>query len=364
MSDGVGLVRTVLGDVDVSVVGVTMMHEHIIFDLRCRLEPAPEPYASELIDVPVTAFNRADNVFFPFSGLDNLVLLDEGVAAEELGEYAKWGGSTIVDCTTIGLGRDPLAVRRVAEATGLHVTLGAGYYAYMSHPPEMDGLSVEDIHERIARDICEGIGDTGVRAGHIGEIGCEAFTPNELKVLRGAARAQRDTGSLLNIHQIPTAEFPRNVHRILDMVEAEGGDLGKVVLSHMDRTGPFFETQREILSRGATIEYDGFGYEECHSAWGFLAGVGSEGPIPIGMKSPTQDLGRIQDLARLVEAGGLGQIVVGQDTCLKTMLRRWGGPGYARIVKHAIHGFRQVGFSEDELQAILVGNPRKLLTLK
>ena len=52
-------------------------------------------------------------------------------------------GQLLVEVTTPDLGRDPLALRRVAEATELHMVMGTGWYRQPFYPPEIDALSTE-----------------------------------------------------------------------------------------------------------------------------------------------------------------------------------------------------------------------------
>ena len=95
----------------------------------------------------------------------------------------------------------PPGPARISRATGLSVVMGAGYYVPVSHPEGMDDMSEDDIAEEIVRDVTEGVGETGVRAGIIGEIGCVfPLSANVLKVVRAAARAQVRTGAPILIH--------------------------------------------------------------------------------------------------------------------------------------------------------------------
>ena len=69
----------------------------------------------------------------------------------------------------------------------MNVVMGAGYYIGTTHPENMDDLSEEEIAAEIISDIENGVGDTSIRAGLIGEIGCSyPWLPNEKKSLRAA----------------------------------------------------------------------------------------------------------------------------------------------------------------------------------
>ena len=133
-----------------------------------------------------------------FSNLENLSLSDETTAIEEASRFRQEGGQTLVDPTSVGIGRNPLGLQRVARATGLHVIMGAGYYTEPSHPPTLAGAAEDALVGEIVRDVTEGVGETGVRAGLIGEIGCSwPWTATERKSVRAAALAARETGAPL-----------------------------------------------------------------------------------------------------------------------------------------------------------------------
>jgi Phosphotriesterase family len=94
----------------------------------------------------------------------------------------------------MGIGRDPLGLSRIAPATGLNIVMGTGYYVDAAHPLGFDTLSESDLHRKMVEDIRDGIGDTQVNAGLVGEIGCSwPLTQNEKKVLGAAAKTLKRT---------------------------------------------------------------------------------------------------------------------------------------------------------------------------
>ena len=86
----------------------------------------------------------------------NLALDDEETAAFEVGLYRAAGGSTIVDVSTPGIGRDPLALARLSRATGVHVVMATGFYVASTHPPEVAELTEDDVARRMIAEIEEG----------------------------------------------------------------------------------------------------------------------------------------------------------------------------------------------------------------
>ncbi len=342
----VGRVQTVRGLVDPSDLGPTMTHEHLLLDLRCLLDPAPQELGEAWADAPLTMANRHDAVHHPQTNIDDLLLDDEAVAIDEVSRYRAAGGGTLVDTTPIGIGRSPAALQRISLNTGVHVTMGTGWYVEQCQPPEIATTPEERLADDMVAEIDDGVDGTGVNAGHIGEIGCGGPTALELKVLRAAADAQRRTGAMLSIHQVWTPGDTRTVHELLDIVEAAGGDPRRTILGHMDRTGQDRGLQTSLLERGVTIEYDLFGYEQSHSNW---------------RRTPPSDAQRILDLKWLVEAGFGDQLVVAQDICFKTMTATYGGWGFAHILRRVVPGMRQLGLTDDAIDGILVRTPARLL---
>ena len=136
------------------------------------------------------------------TGRLNELLNDEALAVEELSALRKAGGTALVEVTTPDLGRDPAALRRVAEKTGLHIIMGTGWYRQPFYPPEIDRLSTNELAELMVTELTEGVAGTGILAGIIGEIGVHSdyATAQEERVLRAAARAQKATGAALTTH--------------------------------------------------------------------------------------------------------------------------------------------------------------------
>ena len=76
------------------------------------------------------------------------------------------------------------------------------------------------------------------------------------------------------------------------------------------------------------------------------------------------DTQRIRDFARLIEAGHRDRLLAAQDICFKTMATHWGGPGYAHILRRVVPGMRALGLSEEDIFAILIANPARLLRVR
>src|SRR5437870_5913776 len=257
-----GQVQTVLGAVAPSAIGITLPHEHLLIDFKVMFaEPATASDKGRAWE-PVS-FGNLGWVRQNFNAnLDNLRLLDEQVAQDEILLFKHAGGRTVVDPTPKTIGRDPLALARIARATGLNVIMGAGYYVNASHPAGMDRRTVDDLAGEMVADITSGVGGTGIRAGLIGEIGTTyPWTENERKVLRAAVIAQRETGAPLMIHP---GRHPAMPIQLAEFVRKEGGDLRRTIMCHLCRTIADVRAVIDLAQTGIWLEYDLFGLENSY----------------------------------------------------------------------------------------------------
>jgi phosphotriesterase-related protein len=119
-------------------------------------------------------------------------------------------------------------------------------------------MSVEAIAQRIAAD-CGALDENrGLRRPHRRDRISKDFTAAEEKVLRGAGQASKLSGVPLSIH-LPGWE--RHAHRVLDVIEQEGGDLRHTILCHMNPSLHDRAYQRGVADRGPFLEYDMIGMD-------------------------------------------------------------------------------------------------------
>lgn len=336
-----GKVMTVNGPIAAEALGVTLMHEHILNDCRCWWHAPKTPERQYLAGGFVCMEILGELKQDPFVNKHNITLDDEPLAISELRAFANAGGQTVVEPTCRGIGRNPLALRRIAKAAGLNVVMGAGYYLGSSHPAEVADMTVVDIANEIVREAVEGVDGTDVKIGLIGEIGVSSdFTAEEEKSLRGAAQAQVRTGLPLMVH-LPG--WFRLGHRVLDVVAQEGADIRHTVLCHMNPSHDDFSYQSELAARGAFIEYDMIGMDF------FYADQQVQCP---------SDEEAARAIVRLAEAGYLDRVLLSHDVFLKMMLTRYGGNGYAYVLRHFLPRLKRHGLDETALDQMMRANPR------
>jgi len=342
-----GKAQTVLGLVDAEQIGITTCHEHILWDLSHYFIEPSSATDREMARQPVSPDNlwwvRAHSA----ANKDDIRQTDEQLAVSECSRFKAAGGGTIVELTLDGICRDPLGLARVARATGLNIIMGTGYYSSFTHPEDMDKKTEDEIVEEIVREITQGVRETGVRAGIIGEIGCSVpLTQNEHKVLRASAMAQRRTGAPINVHPSINDEL---VIKNIEILEDAGADLSRVAISHVDGFEFSLSTLHRILEAGCYVEYDGFGHTMYHQI--YMDRVINEG----------NDIQRIYDIQRLIDDGYIDQILLGQDVFFKCSLAAYGGFGYAHIIDNLIPLMRAKGMTESQIQTLLKENPKRFL---
>ncbi len=333
-------VRTVQGSVSAQAIGLTLMHEHLWMDSRPLL--AVHGYQGDQ-QVPWDERVATEARWNPGAHPANYVLTDLETVIDELGPFIAAGGRTIVDVTPPALGRDPLALRAISRRTGINVVMGTGHYLEPIHEPWVtDGVGA--VADHIVGEVSDGVGDTGIRPGIIGEIGTSnPLHERERVVLRGVASASRSTDLAISVHVHP---WGHEAPAVLDELEAAGADPGRVVLGHVTTASNEPRYLQGLAERGAVLGFDLFGFD--HS----LLGVG---------RWPTSDLDAVEAIARLADAGYLDQIVISQDIGVRTRLRRWGGWGYAHLLEHVLPLMRGHGFGDADFARLLVATPARLL---
>ena len=339
-----GQLQTVLGPIAADAVGIALPHEHLLIDFKVMfVEPAAASDKGRAWE-PVSLANLGWVRQNFNSNLDNLRLTDERVAADEILLFKHAGGRTVVDPTPKTLARDPLALARIARATGLNVVMGAGYYVAASHPPDMDRRTVDELTREMTADVTTGVGDTGVRSGVIGEIGATwPWTDNEKKVLRAAVAAQRDTGAPLMVHP---GRHPRAPMEIAEFIQKERGDLRRTIMCHICRTIADVKAVIDLARTGIWLEYDLFGLENSYY------------PYQPSFDMPN-DGGRMAHVLALITAGHEGQLLLSHDIAYKSSLVKYGGYGYHHLLVNVVPRLRAKGLDDASLTRLLVANPTR-----
>lgn len=311
------IIRTLAGDLPAEQFGIIDYHEHVI-----ARPPVEKP-------------NDID-----------LSLSDVDTMAKELENFARAGGSLLVDASTADFGDNAHLRLEISQKAGVPVVGTVGFGQKEHHTEAVKNSSVEELYARVTKAVREGYGSQNLRPGQL-KFGTsyQFISPSEEKCARAVARAQRDTGLPLFTHTgVGTMALEQ-----LDLLREEGADLGRVCIGHMDRN-PDLWLYKEILSYGVFLGLDQVSK----------------------VKYCTEQV-RISLIMELVRAGYGKRILIGGDLARRSYLTAFGGgPGFAYIPSKFIPRLKRQmledGFThreaENVVQNLLVNNPRSFLALE
>jgi 5-phospho-D-xylono-1,4-lactonase len=309
-------VRTVLGDVDRQALGPTYAHEHLVIDGGRPVELFPD---------------------FLLDDIDRM--------ATEIAEAQALGLGTAVDAMPANAGRNAEKLAELSRRTGLRIVAPTGLHHERYYPPDhwSTRLSEDEIADMFVADIELGIDAndysgaivrrTEHRAGVIKIAGSDGGpSPRDARIFRAAAGAQGKTGAPILTHCEAGSGALEQVRLLADA----GAELGHVALSHVDKVvDPGYH--REILSSGASVEYDQ------SFRWG------------------EHENGTLHLLNAMVEAGYGGQIVLGMDAARQGYYHVYGGqPGLAYLLGEFSTLMEATGLGEQERRAFFVDNPARV----
>jgi phosphotriesterase-related protein len=276
-----------------------------------------------------------------FENWPHLFDRDEMLALAEtkLTELAMRGIRTIVDLTTVDLGRDVGLVLEAARRSPVQIVVATG--AWKRPPIYFSVHGVDAVTELFVRDITVGIGTTGVKAGIIKcATDTDGVTPEIDTVLRAAARAHLATGVPISTH----TWAPDRVGEIQQAIfTQEGVDLRRVVVGHSGDTEDL-DYLRRLMDRGGTIGMDRFGLDRLLTTEG-----------------------RIAVIVRLCAEGYADRMVLSHDAnCWCDMVPEHVKPvrspswHFTHISDDVLPALRRAGVTDDQIELMLVGNPRRI----
>lgn len=285
--------------------GYTLMHEHIAIDLSgvkkdedCRLD-----------------------------------CYDETV--RELKKLYGYGVRNILEVTNIGMGRDVEYMRRVSEATGIHIIMSTGFYKEPFLPDFVYQSSARELAELIESELTEGIEETGLCASVIGEIGTgkNRMTEMEKMVFDAAALAAVKTEAPITTHTtLGTIGVQQADYLIRCGVKPE-----KIIIGHMDLSQNI-DTILAVLKRGVTVGFD-----------------------TVGKNNYCPDSFRVKALKRIAEEGLISNVVLSMDITRKSHMEYKGGIGYAYLFEYFLPMMREHGIPQEQIDILLRKNPERIL---
>ncbi len=315
------IVNSVLGPIDSSQLGFTLTHEHIAFSPAGFRQTYPQ--------------------------LLNLDRVQE-VGVEQLTRARNEGVNTIVDCTTMDLGRDITLLEAVSRESGVQIICSTGSHLYIPFGffntmfEWVEPMSPDDVASLWVKEVNEGIEGTGIKAGIIKVATNDPIRGPEDLMLRAAARTHQQTGVLITTHTPHTSRVGEVQIRIL---EGEGVDLGKVYIGHVNSTLDR-DYHKRMMDKGVWLGMDHF----------FPAGS----PGTPGWEDRTT---LIKDL---IFDGYEDRIMLSHDWNVMNLaaaepskISETYSDGYSWITLSVLPLLRELGVSENAINKLMVENPRR-----
>jgi len=314
-------IRTTTGWASPDELGRTLIHEHVLIG-----------FPGWDLDAKAPRFER-DEVM--------------ARAVDQMQELLDLGVRTFVDPCPMDLGRNVEFLAELSQKSGMRIICTTGAYL------EAEGIThtfrhlpVEELTEIFVGEITTGVGDTGIRAGAVKiATGSRVVSEYERKLVTAGARAARETG-------VPIISHTQNAScggDQIDLVTAEGVPAGRMVVGHSDGTEDHWY-QRSLAERGAFVGFDRF-----------------------GISIIVSDEVRIRNVLRLAEAGHTERIMLSHDSIMHWLGRPVpfanrheeileGLPDWrpTSIFRKVIPRLLEGGLSNDDIETILVDNPRRL----
>ncbi|MGI5281882.1 phosphotriesterase family protein [Nonomuraea polychroma] len=294
------LLRTVTGPVRAAAVtGAVLPHEHLRTDLRWAVGIDSDPYRWLDEEASVTA---------------------------ELRELRKSGDlGLVVDLTSIGMGRDAATLARVAASGRVPVIASTGLFAEPF--TDVRDEDVDTLTRQLMYEISSGLDGTGVFPGVIGEVGSwgPEPTPREERCLIAAARASLQS-------RLPVATHGKNALALLEILLGEDLPSSRVAVGY---AGTDLGAARKIAEEGAYVSLSVLGH-----------GADQAARIALG----------------LIEDGHADRLLISTGVSRVAQLRKYGGPGYARLFHDLLPRLRDADTSEDTIRLLTHDNPLRWLT--
>jgi phosphotriesterase-related protein len=315
-------VNTVKGAIDASLLGATLMHEHIFVLTPEINQNYPESWGDE-----------ESRVF---------------QAVGQLRKLKSQGIDSIVDLTVVGLGRCLPRIQRIAAQIDLNILVATGLYTCRDLPmylelrkPRARFHSSEVLVEMFLKDIREGIGGTGVKAAILKcATDRPGVTPGVERVLRAVAKSHRATGVPISTHTHAQSRSGLEQQRIF---EEEGVDLSRVVIGHCGDTTDFAYLEK-LMEKGSYIGMDRFG---------------------IDAMLPFES--RVDTVAGLCRQGYAGKMVLSQDAACysdwfpeEALLSKAPRSSFFHIQDDVVPALKGRGVTDDQIHTMLVKNPRRI----
>ncbi len=310
-------INSVLGPIDSSDLGFTLMHEHVMVAASGLSKSYPDLLGPNREERAVACLKKAKA---------------EGI-------------NTLLDATTFDLGRDPEMLRHVAYESGVNLINVTGWW--LDVPRFMLGVGANQMADEFIRDINEGFRGTDVKAGMLKcAADFEGVTAPLETMTRAVAKAHLQTGVPIMVHSYPAGHVAK---RQIEIFREEGVDLTRVKIDHSNDTTDT-EYLKWILDQGCFLGLDRY---------------------PGRLVSPHM---RTVTLKRLMDMG-YGERLCPSHDCICLHIHNEQADGsipaehaftasnpdqYLYMHRHVIPELIQMGATQADIDMLFIDNPRRL----
>ncbi len=320
-------VNTVTGPVSPDELGITLMHEHILYG-----------YPGWEGDQTIAPLDREEIV---------------KNAAETLGRLKnEFGVQTCVDATALDGGRMPEIYREVSEKSGVHVICSTGYYyegegapVYWKFRSSLGDVR-DELYELFMEEVTHGIRDTGIRAGVVKAGSSKGvITDYEKLMFETAARVQKETGVPIITHTQEGTMGPEQAELLI----SSGADPKHIQIGHMSDNLEM-DYQKAVLEQGVYISWDRMGLQ--------------------GLAGCPMDKERYPVMTELIKEGYADRLMISHDFIINWLGRPLKIPEQAlplvadwhpsHLFKNIIPELKKGGATEEQIDIIIRQNPRRL----
>jgi phosphotriesterase-related protein len=313
----VATINSVLGPLDTADLGFTLTHEHVFTASAGIQQTYPE-------------------LFGDFGKLTEQ-------AERTLAEARDGGVKTIVDLSTLDLGRDVRFLAEMSRRTGVQIVCATGIWRDI--PRSLWFRSPDEIAALFVRELTVGIEGTDIKAGIIKVANDAEGVTNEGEIiLRAAVRAAKQTGVRISTHSFAPGRVGEQQVAIF---EDEGFDLNRVYIGHSNDSTDL-EYLQGLIAKGVWLGLDRH-----------------QTSSPIGPDAE----GRAQTLAALIKAGHGERLMVSHDwsvlgvsrTSDPTLSRTYNPDGWLFAKRKLFPRLLELGITQAQIDLLNNDNPRRFL---
>lgn len=314
---------TVNGLIDADQMGFTLVHEHLFADLR-----SVEEQSENIIDVDI------DEVL--------------EVVLPHLQAIRSLGCRTLIDCTATHLGRHPALIKRLSDASGLHMLTVTGNYLSADGrfvPPYVINASVKELANRWIDEWRNGIGGTGVRPGLL-KLGMNGGPLSDLekKALHAAAITHQRTGLPIAVHIGPWRPVDRGFNAI-----SAAEQLATLKQMNVSPSAWIWVHAQNEMDRIHHVQAARQG------AWTSFDGLAND----------TVEV-HLECVAHMRSEGLLNRVLVSHDAGWYNADQPRGGTfrSFDTVFKTFIPALRERGFAQSEIDQIFLINPAEAFEIR